>query len=64
MRAQVAQLLAQNNRAGTADIAALATTLKALSASGGSAADIAKARVDAMEKVDKPEVVELQDVMP
>jgi hypothetical protein len=51
LRAQVAQLLAQNNRASTADVAALATTLKALAASSPNAAQMAAAKVDAMDKV-------------
>ena len=38
LRAQVSQLLAQNNRASTADLAALAATLKALASSRGNAA--------------------------
>ena len=57
LRSQVGQLLAQNNRAGMADIAALATTLKALGASTQSAPSLAAAEVDKLEKVKAPEAV-------
>lgn len=62
LRAQVGQLLAQNNRASTADIAALATTLKALTGAGGSAAGIAAKDVNALDKVTAPDPVQLGHV--
>jgi hypothetical protein len=62
LRAQVGQLLAQNNRASTADLAALATTLKGLSSAGGSAASIAAAPVAAMDKVVAPEPAQLDHI--
>ena len=57
LRAQVAQLLAQNNRVSTADIAALATTLKALGASRPNAAGEAAAAVSALGDKSEPGLV-------
>ena len=59
LRSQVGQLLAQNNRAGMADIAALATTLKALGASTPSASALAAAEVDKLDKVRAPDAVSI-----
>lgn len=59
LRSQVGQLLAQNNRAGMADIAALAATLKAFAASTSSAPAAAAAEVDKLDKVKAPESVNL-----
>ena len=59
LRSQVGQLLAQNNRAGTADIAALAATLKAFAASTSSAPAAAAAEVDKLDKVKAPESVNI-----
>ena len=59
LRSQVGQLLAQNNRAGMADIAALAATLKAFAASTSSAPAVAAAEVDKLDKVKAPESVNL-----
>ena len=57
LRAQVAQLLAQNNRVSTADIAALATTLKALGASRPNASEQAAAAVSALGDKTEPGLV-------
>lgn len=59
LRSQVGQLLAQNNRAGMADIAALAATLKAFAASTSSAPAVASAEVDKLDKVRAPESVNI-----
>ena len=59
LRSQVGQLLAQNNRAGMADIAALAATLKAFASSTSSAPAAAAAEVDKLDKVRAPESVNL-----
>lgn len=59
LRSQVGQLLAQNNRAGMADIAALAATLKAFAASTSSAPAAAAAEVDKLDKVRAPESVNI-----
>lgn len=59
LRATVAQLLAQNNRLGAADMAALATTIRGLSSSTGSGAGIAGAAVSSLSKELPPERVEL-----
>lgn len=63
LRAQVSQLLAQNNRASTADIAALATTLKALAGSAPNPAAVAAEKVYAMDKVDRPDPVEFKHML-
>ena len=57
LRAQVAQLLAQNNRVSTADIAALATTLKSLQGGRGSAAGGAARAVNALGDKSEPGLV-------
>ena len=57
LRAQVAQLLAQNNRVSTADIAALATTLKSLQGGRGSAAGEAAKAVSALSDKAEPGLV-------
>ena len=57
LRAQVAQLLAQNNRVSTADIAALATTLKSLQGGRGSAAGEAAKAVSALSDKTEPGLV-------
>lgn len=59
LRSQVGQLLAQNNRAGMADIAALAATLKAFAASTSSAPAVAADEVDKLDKVRAPESVNI-----
>ena len=64
LRAQVGQLLAQNNRASTADLAALATTLKGLSASTASAPIIAAAPIVEREKTTAPELPVLESMLP
>ena len=63
LRAQVAQLLAQNNRVSTADIAALAETLKALSEVRGSAAQEADKAVSALSAKTAPEAVQENSVV-
>ena len=57
LRAQVAQLLAQNNRVSTADIAALASTLKSLTNGRGSAATEAAQGVAALGDKTEPGLV-------
>lgn len=57
LRTQVAQLLAQNGRASTADMAALATTLRYLAAAEPGAAQDAVTNVKALPKKDRPEAV-------
>jgi len=64
LRAQVAQLLAQNNRASTADLAALAETLKAMAAARGNAAVTGNAAVSALSDKTEPGLVELEAIMP
>lgn len=59
LRSQVGQLLAQNNRAGMADIAALAATLKAFASSTSSAPAVAADEVDKLDKVRAPESVNI-----
>lgn len=61
LRAYVGQLLAQNNRVSTADIAALATTLKGLEATGGNAAAMAAASANALPSVERKELPALKD---
>ena len=63
LRAQVAQLLAQNNRASTADVAALATTLKALSAARGNAAATSASPVYSASDKTAPEAPVTKDVI-
>ena len=63
LRTQVAQLLAQNNRASTADIAALAATLKALSSARPNAAIAADTAVQALEDKKAPERPELEKIV-
>ena len=60
LRTQIAQLLAQNNRYSTADIAAQAATLKAIAAGKGSASQIASEGVGALSPVEKVEAPELK----
>lgn len=54
LRTTVGQLLAQNNRFSTADVAALSTTLKNLTGTGGNASGIAAAGVSS-DKIIAPE---------
>lgn len=61
LRAYVGQLLAQNNRVSTADIAALATTLKGLESTGGNAAERAAAGAKALGDVERKELPALKD---
>lgn len=63
LRTQVAQLLAQNNRASTADIAALAATLKALSSARPNAAMAADAAVQELSDKTAPERPELEKII-
>lgn len=63
LRTQVAQLLAQNNRASTADIAALAATLKALSSARPNAAIAADTAVQALEDKKAPDRPELEKIV-
>lgn len=63
LRAEVAQILAQNGRVSTADIAALATTLRGLESTKGNAAAAAAAVVSALDKKEAPAAVELKDVV-
>lgn len=66
LRTTVGQLLAQNNRFSTADVAALSTTLKNLTGTGGNPANIAASGVSS-EKVtgtEKPELNKITDVLP
>lgn len=63
LRTQVAQLLAQNNRASTADIAALASTLKALSSARGNAAIEGDKAVKELSDKTKPAEPELKDIV-
>lgn len=63
LRSYVAQLLAQNNRMSTADVAALATTLKSLSASTGTAQQQALQAVKGLNDVSAPEMPVLKPVL-
>lgn len=64
LRSYVAQLLAQNNRLSTADIAALATTLRGLTAADGNAASqIALESVKKMEEKKAPELPSLEGLL-
>jgi predicted NBD/HSP70 family sugar kinase len=66
LRTTVGQLLAQNNRFSTADVAALSTTLKNLTGTGGNPANIAATGVSS-EKVtgtEKPELNSITDALP
>lgn len=66
LRTAVGQLLAQNNRYSTADVAALSTTLKNLTGTGSNAANTAAAGVSS-EKItttDKPELKSILDARP
>lgn len=63
LRTQVAQLLAQNNRASTADIAALAATLKALSSARPNAAMAADTAVQELSDKTAPERPELEKII-
>ena len=63
LRAYVAQLLAQNNRASTADIAALASTLKELGETAPNAAMAGDAAVQALGDKAAPERVEQDKIV-
>lgn len=63
LRAQVAQLLAQNNRVSTADIAALAATLKALSGTRPNAAVAGDAAVSTLADKTAPERPALEKIV-
>ena len=63
LRAQVAQLLAQNNRVSTADIAALAATLKSLSGGRGSAAAEGDRAVSALSAKEAPAPVDQEAIV-
>lgn len=66
LRTAVGQLLAQNNRFSTADVAALSTTLKNLTGTGGNPADIAASSVSS-EKItgtEKPVLGNMLDALP
>jgi hypothetical protein len=63
LRSTVAQLLAQNNRLGAADMAALATTIKGLSGGAGHAAGMAGDAVGAMDKVRAAEPIALNSII-
>lgn len=63
LRTQVAQLLAQNNRVSTADIAALAETLKALSSARPGAVSAADMAVQALGDKAAPERPELDKIV-
>ena len=63
LRAQVAQLLAQNNRASTADIAALAATLKELAGAKGNAAVSGAEAVGKLNDKMAPEAPELEKIV-
>lgn len=66
LRTTVGQLLAQNNRFSTADVAALSTTLKNLTGTGGNAADIAASAVssDKITGTEKPVLNNMLDALP
>lgn len=66
LRTAVGQLLAQNNRFSTADVAALSTTLKNLTGTGGNPANIAASSVSS-EKItgtEKPVLGNMLDALP
>lgn len=66
LRTTVGQLLAQNNRFSTADVAALSTTLKNLTGTGGNASNIAASAVSS-EKItgaEKPVLGNMLDALP
>lgn len=63
LRTQVAQLLAQNNRVSTADIAALAATLKALGGARSNAAIAGNAAVSALSDKTAPERPTLEKIV-
>ena len=63
LRAYVAQLLAQNNRASTADLAALASTLKELGETAPNAAMAGDAAVQALSDKAAPERVEQDKIV-
>ena len=62
LRATVAQLLAQNNRLGSADLAALATTIRGLSSGTGHGAGIAARAVGELNKELPADRVALEQV--
>lgn len=66
LRTTVGQLLAQNNRFSTADVAALATTLQNLTGTGGNAAGVAATGVssDKVTAPEKPAMESIADVLP
>lgn len=61
LRAYVGQLLAQNNRVTTADVAALAQTIRGLEASEGNAAALAAAGGEALADKEHKPLPELKD---
>lgn len=61
LRAYVGQLLAQNNRVTTADVAALAQTIRGLESSEGNAAAIAATRGEALADKEHKALPELKD---
>lgn len=63
LRTQVAQLLAQNNRVSTADIAALAATLKELSGARPGAVSAADSAVQALADKTAPERPTLEKIV-
>ena len=63
LRTQLGQLLAQNNRASTADMAALATTLRYLAQSTPSASTMAAAPIVEREKKEAPELPEFTNML-
>lgn len=63
LRAQVAQLLAQNNRASTADVAALAATLKALAGARSNAAISGAEAVGKLSDKTAPERPDLEKIV-
>lgn len=66
LRTTVGQLLAQNNRFSTADVAALSTTMKNLTGTGGNASNIAASAVSS-EKItgtEKPVLGNMLDALP
>lgn len=66
LRTAVGQLLAQNNRFSTADVAALSTTLKNLTGTGGNASSIAASSVssDKITGTEKPVLNNMLDALP
>lgn len=63
LRAYVAQLLAQNNRASTADLAALASTLKELGETAPNAAMAGDAAVQALSDKAAPDMVDQDKIV-